>query len=179
MRAAPATIGTRPHRARLLKLLVLGLWKQGKTKEAIEELEKLLGVEGETADTLTMLGRMLVQSGAEALAESRYRKALDLDPAAQGAAFELARICLARGAGEQALGILEKLNLALPGDPDCLYNLACCHARNRNFDDSLHFLKQALEKGFQDIDKINADEDLAYIRQFKEYNQLAGLTGLI
>jgi tetratricopeptide (TPR) repeat protein len=167
------------HTVPLLKLLVLGLWKQGKTKEAIVELEKLLGVEGETADTLTMLGRMLVQSGAEPLAETRYRKALELDPAAQGAAFELARIGLARGDGEYAVDILEKLNTAMPGDPDCLYNLACCHARNRNFDDSLHYLKQALDKGFQDIDKINADEDLAYIRQFKEYGRLAGLTGLI
>jgi hypothetical protein len=63
-------------------------------------------------------------------------------------------------------------------DADCLYNLACCHARNRNFDDSLHYLKQALDKGFQDIDKINADEDLAYIRQLEAYQELASEKGL-
>ena len=104
---------------------------------------------------------------------------LALDPASQGAAYELARIHLSRGEGEKAVKILENLLALAPDDPDCLYNLACCHARNRNFDDSLHYLKQAIEKGFRDLDKINADEDLTYIRQFKEYNQLAGQSGLI
>jgi tetratricopeptide (TPR) repeat protein len=171
--------GAECQSAPMLKLLVLGLWKMGKTREAIQELETLLGVEGETPDTLTMLGRMLVQSGAAPLAEARYVKALALDPLAQGAAFELARIHLSRGEGEKAVKLLENLLAAAPDDPDCLYNLACCHARNRNFDDSLHYLKRAMDKGFRDIDKINADEDLTYIRQFKEYNQLAGQTGLI
>jgi tetratricopeptide (TPR) repeat protein len=165
--------------AALRKILVLGLWKLGKTKDAIRHLEVVLTKEGETAGALTLLGRMLVQSGAEALAEARYQKALDLDPGSQGAAFELARIHLARNDVEKAVAILEGYLSARPGDADCLYNLACCHARNRNFDDSLHYLKRAMDKGFQDIDKINADEDLAYIRQSKEYNQLAGQTGLI
>jgi tetratricopeptide (TPR) repeat protein len=163
----------------LRKLLVIGLWKMGRTKDAILQLETLLSMEGETPETLTMLGRMLVQSGAESLAEPRYQKALSLDPGAQGAAFELARIHLSREEGEKALSILNALLDATPDDPDCLYNLACCHARNGNFDDSLHYLKQAVDKGFQDIDKINADEDLARIRQLKEYHQLAGQTGLI
>ncbi|MDQ3000473.1 MAG: tetratricopeptide repeat protein [Fibrobacterota bacterium] len=162
----------------LRKLLVLGMWKMGLTKDAINQLEALLTREGETPETLTMLGQMLVQSGAELLAEPRYQKALTLDPGAQGAAFELARIHLSRNEGEKALSILNGLLHAHPDDPDCLYNLACCHARNGNFDDSLNYLKQAMDKGFQDIDKINADEDLAHIRQLKEYNQLAGQTGL-
>jgi hypothetical protein len=46
-------------------------------------------------------------------------------------------------------------------------------------DDSLHYLKRAVESGFHDMDKINADEDLQAIRQFQEYSQLAGQAGLI
>jgi tetratricopeptide (TPR) repeat protein len=161
------------------RLLAVGVWKLGRTKDAIPHLEALLEAEGETASTLAMLGRMLVQSGAEDLAESRYRKALELDPACRAAAFELARIRMGKGAGEEAASILEALLRELPDDPDCLYNLACCHARNRNFDDSLHYLKRAVDHGFRDLDKIHADEDLQAIRQFKEYSQLAGQTGLI
>jgi tetratricopeptide (TPR) repeat protein len=167
------------HPPALQKLLILGLWRMGRTKEAIRQVESLLAVEGETPDTLTMLGRMLLQSGAEQLAEARYQKALDMDPGAQGAAFELARMRLERGETAKAVSILEKLLSERPDDSDCLYNLACCHARNRNFDDSLHYLKQALDKGFRDFDKINADDDLTYIRQLKEYEQLAGQTGII
>ncbi len=163
----------------LRKILVLGLWKSGKIKAAIRELEKVLSTEGETAGTLTLLARMLVQSGAEPLAESRYRRALELDPACQGAAFELARIHMTRNEGPKAISVLERLLFTAPSDADCLYNLACCQARNRNFDDSLHYLKLAIDNGFQDFDKINADDDLKPIRQLKEYNQLATETGLI
>jgi tetratricopeptide (TPR) repeat protein len=162
----------------LRKILVLGLWKSGRTKEAIRQLENVLGREGENAGTLIMLGRMLVQSGAEGLAETRYQKALELDPGAQGAAFELARIHMARNEGNRAVTVLQDLLSHRPDDADCLYNLACCHAKNRNFDDSLHYLKQALDKGFQDIDKINADEDLSYIRQLETYQELASEMGL-
>ena len=159
--------------------LIISLWKGGQVREAIAQLEKHLTARGESAETLTLLGMMLTQNGADSLAEARFRKALGLDPAAQGAAFELARILLRREAGEDALEVLRNLAAYRPDDPDCLYNLACCHARNRNFDDSLHFLKKALEKGFHDLDKISGDEDLADIRQFKEYGQLAGQSGLM
>ena len=161
------------------KLLVLGAWKLGNTQEAIAHLESLLATEGETAANLALLGRMLLQSGASELAEARLRKALKLDPASQAAAFDLAGLLLGRGAGEKAAVVLGALLQEMPDDPDCLYNLACCHARNRNFDDSLHYLKRAVEAGFRDQDKINADADLQAIRQFKEFSQLAGQAGLI
>jgi tetratricopeptide (TPR) repeat protein len=157
----------------LRKVLLISLWKTGKIKEAIQQLENLLNTEGETAGNLTLLGKMLAQSGAVALAESRFKKALELDSGAQGPACELARIHLARGEGGRAIAILESLLTQHPDDADCLYNLACCHAKNRNFDDSLHNLKKAVENGFQDLDKITADEDLNYIRQFEGYTELA------
>jgi tetratricopeptide (TPR) repeat protein len=161
------------------KLLILGAWKLGRTQDAIAHLESLLVAEGETASNLALLGRMLQQSGAPELAESRLRKALELDPASRAAAFELAGILSERGETEQAIAVLESLLREVPDDPDCLYNLACCHARNHNFDDSLHYLKSAVEFGFRDQDKIHADRDLQAIRQFKEYTELAGQAGLI
>ncbi len=160
------------------KILVFSLWKSGKIKDAIQHLETLLQKEGETAGTLALLGRMLTQSGAEGLAEARYQRALELDPGAQGAGCELARMHLARGENEKAIALLEGLLNQHPADPDCLYNLACCYAKNHNFTQSLHNLKLAMDAGFQDLDKISADEDLDYIRQFEEYNQLAAQTGL-
>ncbi len=162
----------------LRKILIVSLWKTDQIKVAIQHLEGLLKKEGETAGTLTLLGRMLAESGGDALAEARYRKALKLDPGARGAASELARMHLSRGEGQKAVALLEGLLSQYPEDPDCYYNLACCHAKNRNFDDSLHNLKMALENGFQDLDKISADDDLSYIRQFEEYTQLAGQSGL-
>jgi tetratricopeptide (TPR) repeat protein len=161
------------------KLLVIGAWKLGRTQEAIAHLESVLKTEGETAANLALLGRMLLQSGAPELAEIRLRKALKLDPASRAAAFDLAGFLLGRGEGEKAASVLEGLLREAPDDPDCLYNLACCHARNQNFDDSLHYLKRAVEMGFRDQDKIHADGDLQAIRQFKEFSQLAGQAGLI
>ncbi len=161
------------------KILVVGLWKSGRSREAMAQLEAILSVEGETPATLILLGRMLNQSGASALAKKRFFRALQLEPTCQSAAFELARIHLEQNQGAEALAILEKLLSSLPDNPDCLYNLACCHARNRNFKASLHYLKSALDNGFHDFEKINADDDLNGIRELEEYNQLASETGLI
>lgn len=160
------------------KVLVLSLWRDGRTKAAISHLEKLLAAEGETAETLALLGRMLSQSGAESLAEQRLRRALELDPGSRPAGFELTRILMERGDVDPALIILKELQSRNPEDPDCLYNLACCLSRLGNAEAGLRMLEQAVEHGFQDLDKIGADEDLETIRQFKEFARLAGQTGI-
>lgn len=161
------------------KMLVLSLWRDGKTKVAIGHLEKLLAVEGETAGTLALLGRMLSQSGAEGLAELRLRRALELDPASLAAGFELVRILMDRGEGHKAKAVLESLLSHRPDDPDCLYNLACCHARLGDRQEGLRTLEKAVEKGFEDLEKIGGDPDLKGIRQFKEFAQLTGHAGAI
>jgi tetratricopeptide (TPR) repeat protein len=156
------------------KMLVLSLWREGRTRLAISHLEKLMGQEGETAGTLALLGRMLASSGAEPLAELRLRRALELDPSCQAAAFELSRIFMDRGEGPRALSVLEALLEHNPDDPDCLYNLACCHARLGQPEAGLKMLEKSLRNGFRDLDKIAGDADLEAIRQFKEYQQLTG-----
>jgi tetratricopeptide (TPR) repeat protein len=163
----------------LMKINIIALWKTGRIADAIQNLEELLKKEGETAGNLTLLGRMLSQSGADALAEVRYQKALEMDPTAKGAAAELARLLLLRGEGNRAAEILEDQLAMHHLDPDCLYNLACCHAKNGNIRASLYNLKLALDHGFQDFDKIIADEDLISIRQSEEYYQLTVHAGLI
>lgn len=159
----------------LKKIQIFCLWKSGKIKVAIEHLDLVLESEGESADILTLLGRMLTQSGAEELGEARYRRAFDLEPGLQSAGCELARLYLQRNEIQKAVVILDEVLQKHPNDPDCLYNLACCYAKNENLKDSLYNLKQAIENGFNDLEKINADEDLMFIRQSDEYNRLASL----
>jgi predicted Zn-dependent protease len=117
---------------------------------------------------------MLAQSGAEALAEMRFRRALELDPRSQAAAFELARILLDRGEGPRARQILEELLTHCPDDPDCLYNLACCLGRLGAPLECLRMLEKAMAHGFEDLEKIGDDPDLKGIRQSKEFAQLTG-----
>lgn len=156
------------------KMLILSLWKEGKTRVAIGHIEKLLAEEGETAGTLALLGRMLAQSGAESLAELRLRRALELDPRSRAAAFELARILMDRGEGPRARRVLEDLLTHSPDDPDCLYNLACCIGRLGDPVECLHMLEKAMANGFEDLEKIGGDPDLKGIRQSKEFAQLTG-----
>lgn len=161
------------------KMLILSLWKEGKTKAAIGHIEKLLASEGESAGTLALLGRMLAGSGAEGLAELRLRRALELDPGSQAAGFELARILMDRGEGPKAKAVLSTLLEHSPDDPDCLYNLACCLARQGSAEEGLKTLEKALEAGFEDLEKIGGDPDLKGIRQFKEFAQLTGHAGIL
>lgn len=161
------------------KLLVLSLWREGKTKSAIGQLEKLMAREGETSGTLALLGRMLAQSGAENLAELRLRRALELDPSSLPAGFELARVLAERGEDRKAKAVLDALLIHHPADPDCLYNLACCLARMGEREAGLRALGQAVENGFEDLEKFGGDPDLKGIRQSKEFAQLTGHAGAI
>ncbi len=148
------------------------LWKVGQKKEALRQLEKHLERAGETPESLTLLGKMLAENGAGELAQRRLRRALELDPRNGPAAYELAALCSNLNRHEEALEVLQDFLANRPGDADCLYNLACLQARRENLDDSLHYLKKALEAGFHDSQRLQSDPDLEKLRQLNSMDLL-------
>jgi tetratricopeptide (TPR) repeat protein len=160
-------------RAAFLK--VVCLWKIGKVRDAISELEALLGQEGEdTAEAFTLLGILLQETGALALAESRYRQALAKQPGALRASQELGALLASRGEADSATEILQGALEAHPDQPDLLYNLACSQARAGNLDDAWTSLRRAVEHGFDDAGRLMDDADLKPLREMKEFTPLLG-----
>ncbi len=149
------------------------LWKTGRGKEAIAELETLLTEEDELAsDAFTMLGLMLQKNGADDLAMIRYRAALEKQPGAVKASLQLAALSAAQGEAGDAILVLQKALEHHPQHPDLLYNLACCQCRAGNLDDAWTSLRAALEQGFDDVACLMDDDDLKALRELKEFAPL-------
>lgn len=152
----------------------VALWKTGKLREAIARMEKTLAVEGESLGSLTLLGMMLRENGALALAEPRLRRAQEMAPGDARVASELAMVHLGQDQVSEAMACLELTLKLQPENPDLLYNYACAQTRAGNRDDALTTLQKALESGFSDWDRLANDPDIQSLRQLKAFHALLG-----
>ncbi len=81
----------------------------------------------------------------------------------------------AKGAGDHRLAVMmfelaTRASLGHPMNPGEFYNLACAYALSGEVKDALKALRQAVEKGFDDIELLESDKDLDSVRitpQFK------------
>ena len=65
----------------------------------------------------------------------------------------------------KALDILLNIRHLQPDNADVYYNIACVYAKLNKAEDSIVWLKQSIEKGFQNWDLIKKDPDLTNIRK--------------
>ena len=63
-------------------------------------------------------------------------------------------------------------NTDSPMKKNIYYNLACAYAKTQNKKKALENLRLAVENGFDDIEHIKQDEDLAYLRDSKEFQEI-------
>ncbi len=56
--------------------------------------------------------------------------------------------------------------------PNLIYNLACLYSQARNKKKALDYLRQAVKKGFNDLELIKKDKDLDFIREEKEFKEI-------
>jgi len=61
-----------------------------------------------------------------------------------------------------------------PDSPDVCYNMACVYSRWGRVEESVAWLRRAVEKGFSNRDMIRTDEDLENIRDTEYYRKLVG-----
>jgi len=98
----------------------------------------------------------------EALAS--YREALSLQKGNVQALYGMALVHSQRNDYPEAVAAMQEIIRLEPGKPDHSYNLACLFARQGRTEESLTWLKKAIEQGFKDIDLIGRDPDLATVR---------------
>ena len=73
---------------------------------------------------------------------------------------------------QKGLEIDERLAKLRPEDAIVLYNLACSYSLLHRVDESLAMIQSAIESGYRDFEHLEADEDLANLRndhRFQEY----------
>ncbi len=154
-------------------LKVVCLWKVGKIREAISEMEALLKIQGEdTAEAFTLLGLLLLETGADSLAESRLQMALEKQPGQVRATQELTRLLMKRG---DADGAVLKLRQALednPNHPELLFHLASCQSHQGQLEEAWVLLRRAVDFGFKDAHRMMDDVNLKPLRNVHEFAPL-------
>ena len=77
-----------------------------------------------------------------------------------------------KGWFDKGLRLDEKLAGLKPSDPLILYNLSCSYALLNREEKALEALKKALDLGYEDLDWIEEDPDLAGLRKEEGYKKL-------
>lgn len=111
-------------------------------------------------------------TGYEGVVARRLRQMLGAQ-----AGFYLARELLARKDHVRALAALSVATEATPERPVYWYNLACVRARLGQRRQALDALEQAVARGFADLARMAADEDLASLRGDDRFKRLVEPAG--
>ena len=94
------------------------------------------------------------------------------DPEFIDVLIPLAEAYTRKGWFEKGLWIDEKLSRLRPRDETVFYNLSCSYALLNRKEQALEALKRALDLGYEDLDWMAEDPDLAGLREEGGYKKL-------
>ncbi len=110
-------------------------------------------------------------------AENLYLEVIKSNPADNQAIFKLASLYYSEKKYDQA--IKNYLILAPNKNPIVLYNLACTYSLNKNKQEALNYLQEALNNGFSPVSLLKTDPDLTNIRGDKKFIEIMNSVKLL
>lgn len=137
--------GDTVQNAEALHLLGTALDAQGRYAEALEPLQRALGLAPERADFLVTLGNVCCHLGADEDAVTLYRQALALDPDTTGIPKNLGQALRRLEQFEESVAVLREALERHPEDAGLHAALAATLGEAENFDEAHGHYQQALE----------------------------------
>jgi len=101
-----------------------------------------------------------------------FEEVLEANPRHVESLMFLGNAYTARGEFERGLEIDLRLLRLRPQDPIVHYNMACSYSLLGQEDAAVSALERAINLGYQDIEHMEQDEDLANVRQTPGYQRL-------
>lgn len=101
-----------------------------------------------------------------------YEGILRRSPNFVEALMALADLYTRRGSFQKGLVVDERLTCLRPENPDVYYNLACSYSLTGQLDKAFGAIKQAVKFGYEYLDQLESDPDLANLRsdaRFRKY----------
>lgn len=140
-------------------------------EEAVEDLSMAITLSPSSISSYSSRGRCYEKLGKKELAKKDFNKLLELDP--QGNTSSYAYVLYFLGKKEEAKAAFMKMN----ENPDLskassYYNTACYYSLLGEKQESIKFLRKALEAGFRNFHHLETDWDLDNIRDMQEYKSL-------
>ena len=118
------------------------------------------------------LGNLYNDRGKLDEAIGSYRRALSLKPDYIQAMNGLAIVHAKKGEYGEAIELFKKIIVHDRDNPAPYYNIACTYAKENNKKEALHWLREAIGKGFQKWELIKHDRDLENIRDMAAFQEL-------
>ncbi len=137
----------------------------------IERIQEDLVHKPEEPFLYLQLGNMYSTKGELDKAIAQYQKAISFQPDFPEALYHLAKLHIKRREYTKALSLYKKVITLLPDNPSVYYNVACIYANQNKPEESVAWLKKAVEKGFSDWKHIKTDGDLDNIRSSSYYKE--------
>jgi tetratricopeptide (TPR) repeat protein len=145
---------------------------QRELEAEISGLQELLQDSPDNVELHFQLGNLYFRKGDRHQAIQQYKKALQLNKKYVPAINNLALVAAANQEYYKALTIFLDVLKYRPDDAQTHYNIACMYSRLKQVDESIAWLKKAIDKGYTNWESIKKDADLDNIRETSEYKKL-------
>ena len=146
--------------------------RAGEHQKAIEEYNKAIELDPEFVKAYATRGVAYYHLGKHQRTIEDCTKAIELDP-------EFGRAYAIRGTGCYKLGehqlAIKDYEKAIELNPErarSYYNLACCYSLQGDKDKAIEYLRQAIEKGYNNFERMKKDTDLDNIRNDPRFIKL-------
>lgn len=103
---------------------------------------------------------------------TEYEYALAASPDFLRALNAYASVSVSTGAYDTAISTYQKMLNIEPDNPNLYYNLACLYSKQNRLNDSIDYLKKAVDNGYKNFEHIKKDKDLDNVRKLPEFNKL-------
>ena len=140
------------------------------TNKSIAELKEKINQQPENGLLYYKLGLIYEQDNNRKKAMHAYQKSLALQPDSFLALSRMAMLQIKKKNYSDAISLLSGPMLRLQPDNTVIYyNIACLYALQNDQDNAIGWLRTALEKGYDNLEKIRIDPDLENIRNSTYY----------
>ena len=102
----------------------------------------------------------------------QYKKALSIQPTFIQALKNLTTVYVTKEEYDKAVSIFMKIVEYRPNSAGAYYNIACLYAMQNSTEESIDWLKKAIEKGYKSWDLIKTDKNLKNIRASSWHREL-------
>lgn len=144
----------------------------GELDKGFTLLKKLLEIKPAYVTGWAGLGANCLKRGDFAEAEKALKRAQSLQPEAMQVITLLGNLERARGHLDSARSYYLQVDAKGWNEPDIAYHLACVEAMAGNVKESLAWIEKALQRGFDDFNKLNEDQELSTLRGNPQFADL-------
>jgi tetratricopeptide (TPR) repeat protein len=145
---------------------------QREIETEISQLKEFLKNNPDNVELHFQLGNLYFRKGDQRQAKQQYKKALQLNKKFVPALNNLALVTAANQEYYKALTIFLDVLKYHPDDAETHYNIACMYSRLKQVDNSIGWLKKAIDQGYTNWESIKKDGDLDNIRDAMAYKEL-------